>query len=134
MRYWYRSDYDLCLISRKHVHSVRRKAYTVEEEMRKEVTKVFIGTFVKSNEIEYRCFVRKWKLKRFVSPYRPELCFNIDEVKTYMDMAPKMSYGFKNKPLVGSNTNSHLLRYTSMLGEELGDKNISVGYFVSELA
>ena len=34
----------------------------------------------------------------------------------YMDMAPKMSYGFKNKALIGSNSNSHFLRYTSMLG------------------
>ena len=123
-RYWYRSAYDLCRISRKHVHSVRRKAYTAEEEMRKEVTEVFIGNFVNYSEIEYRCFVRKWKLKRLAegSPYKPELCFNIDEVKTYMDMAPKMSYGFKNKPLVGSNTNSHLLRYTSMLGGSVTEK------------
>ena len=34
-----------------------------------------------------------------------------DEINTYIDKAIKMSYGFKNKPLVGSNTNSHLLRY-----------------------
>ena len=103
---------------------MRRKAYTAEEEMRKEVTEVFIGNFVNYSEIEYRCFVRKWKLKRLAegSPYKPELCFNIDEVKTYMDMAPKMSYGFKNKPLVGSNTNSHLLRYTSMLGGSVTEK------------
>ena len=65
------------------------------------------------------------------SPYKPELCFNINEVNTYIDMAIKMSYGFENKPLVGSNTNSHLLRYTCMLGKGLGDRNISVGSFVS---
>ena len=65
--------------------------------------------------------------------YKSELCFNIDELNTYMDMAPKMSHGFKNKTLVGSNTNSHLLQYTCMLGKRLLGRNISVGPFVSEL-
>ena len=37
-------------------------------------------------------------------------------------MEPKMSYWFKNQALVGSNTNSHLLRYTSMLGGSLTEK------------
>ena len=48
---------------------------------------------------------------------------HIDEVKTYMDMAPKMSYGFKNKPLVGSNTNSYLLEYTRVLGGSVTEKS-----------
>ena len=65
--------------------------------------------------------------------YKLELCFDIDEVNTYIDMAIKMSYGFKNKPLVGSNTNCHLSRYTCMLGKRLGDRNISAGSLVSEL-
>ena len=47
---------------------------------------------------------------------------HIDEVKTYMDMAPKMGYGFKNKPLVGSNTNSYLLEYTRVLGGSVTEK------------
>ena len=51
-----------------------------------------------------------------IQTWLPELWFNKDEVNTYMDMAPKMGYGFKNKPLIGSNTNSYCLRYTSMLG------------------
>ena len=51
-----------------------------------------------------------------------------------VDMAIKMSYGFKNRSLVGSDTNSHLLQYTSMSGKGLDDSNISVGSFVSELS
>ena len=63
-------------------------------------------------------------MKRFFdgTPYKPELCFNTDEVKTYMNMAPKMSYGFKGQAVTGSHTNSLLHRFTSMLGGSLTEK------------
>ena len=107
------------------MHTIRRKAYIAEEEKRLNVTYSFKKhQYFHLFEIEYRCFIRKWKLKRIAEgcPYKPALCFNVDEVKTYMDMEPKMSYDLKNQPLVGSNTNSHLLRYTSMLGGSVTEK------------
>ncbi|MCP4260667.1 MAG: hypothetical protein GY774_24550 [Planctomycetes bacterium] len=77
--YWWRSTCDRLDLGRGHIHACRRKHYTLEER--------------RIIEIQHRLSRQKWfKTRKYDGePYKPQLVWNIDQVKNYMDAIPKMA-------------------------------------------
>ena len=96
--YWYRSFRERHKVVIRRVTSLRRKKYTPEE--------------LRKIDIQWRGFIRKWKLKR---NYQPDLILNMDEVPLYMDMFTGWTLAFQGeKHVEGNFTNSDKLRFTGV--------------------
>ena len=94
--YWYRSFREANDIVVRRITGLRRKVYTPEK--------------LASVTINWRGFIRKWKLKR---GYLAELIINMDEIPLYMDMCRGWTLSDKGAKSVDVNhTNSDRLRFT----------------------